>query len=64
MLFVHGTADDFVPPAMTEAAYAACPAADKTLILVEGAMHGCSYLRDRARCEAALRQFFVKTLDK
>ena len=64
VLFVHGTADDFVPPAMTEAAYAACPAADKTLILVEGAMHGCSYLRDRARCEAALRQFFAKTLDK
>ena len=64
VLFIHGTADDFVPPAMTEAAYAACPAADKTLVLVEGAMHGCSYLRDRARCEAALRQFFTKALDK
>lgn len=63
-LFIHGTADDFVPPAMTEAAYAACPAADKTLILVEGAMHGCSYLRDRARCESALRGFFVKVLEK
>lgn len=63
-LFIHGTADDFVPPAMTEAAYAACPAADKTLILVEGAMHGCSYLRDRARCESALRQFFAKVLEK
>lgn len=63
-LFIHGTADDFVPPSMTEAAYAACPAADKTLILVEGAMHGCSYLRDRARCESALRQFFAKVLEK
>lgn len=63
-LFIHGTADDFVPPAMTEAAYAACPAADKTLILVEGAMHGCSYLRDRARCESALRGFFAKVLEK
>ena len=63
-LFIHGTADDFVPPAMTEAAYAACPAADKTLILVEGAMHGCSYLRDRARCESALRQFFTQVLEK
>ena len=63
-LFIHGTADDFVPPAMTEAAYAACPAADKTLILVEGAMHGCSYLRDRVRCESALRQFFAKVLEK
>ena len=63
-LFIHGTVDDFVPPAMTEAAYAACPAADKTLILVEGAMHGCSYLRDRARCESALRQFFAKVLEK
>lgn len=63
-LFIHGTADDFVPPAMTEAAYAACPAADKTLILVEGAMHGCGYLRDRARCESALRQFFAKVLEK
>lgn len=63
-LFIHGTADDFVPPAMTESTYAACPAADKTLILVEGAMHGCSYLRDRARCESALRQFFAKVLEK
>lgn len=63
-LFIHGTADDFVPPSMTEAAYAACPAADKTLILVEGAMHGCSYLRDRARCESALRGFFAKVLEK
>ena len=63
-LFIHGTADDFVPPSMTEAAYAACPAADKTLILVEGAMHGCSYLRDRARCESALRGFFAKALEK
>lgn len=64
VLFVHGTADDFVPHEMTEAAYAACPAADRTLILVEGAMHGCSYLRDRARCESALRQFFAKVLKK
>lgn len=63
-LFIHGTADDFVPPSMTEAAYAACPAADKTLILVKGAMHGCSYLRDRARCESALRGFFAKVLEK
>ena len=63
-LFVHGTADDFVPHEMTEAAYAACAAADKTLVLVKGAMHGCSYLRDRARCEAELRQFFAKTLEK
>ena len=63
-LFIHGTADDFVPPSMSEAAYAACPAADKTLILVEGAMHGCSYLRDRARCESALRGFFAKVLEK
>lgn len=63
VLFVHGTADTFVPPAMTEATYAACASADKTLLVVEGAMHGCSYLRDRARCEAAICHFLSKTLD-
>lgn len=62
-LFVHGTADTFVPLAMTEAAYAACASADKTLLVVEGAMHGCGYLRDRAHCEAAIRRFLSEALD-
>lgn len=56
VLFIHGTADSFVPCRMTEENYAAC-ASPKTLVLVEGAEHGESFLIDRPRCEKALREF-------
>ncbi len=42
---------------MTKENFAACTA-EKECVLVEGAQHGCSYVRDRARVEAALRTFF------
>ena len=38
---------------------AACTA-EKECVLVEGAQHGCSYVRDRARVEAALRTFLER----
>jgi uncharacterized protein len=38
-LFVHGTADNVVPPAMSEALYAAAPE-PKRLLMIEGANHG------------------------
>lgn len=59
VLFLHGTADRFVPCAMTEEAYAAC-LSEKELILVEGAGHGASYLVDEARCRSALERFLSK----
>ena len=43
ILLVHGLEDDFVPAEMTRRSYEAC-AGDKTLLLVEGADHGTSFL--------------------
>lgn len=59
ILFIHGTADTFVPCAMSQAAYDAC-ASEKQLILVDGAKHGYSYLVDRPRVQAALAAFLEK----
>lgn len=59
ILFIHGTADTFVPCSMSQAAYDAC-ASEKQLILVDGAKHGCSYLVDRPRIQAALADFLDK----
>lgn len=57
VLLVHGLADDFVPPEMTERAYAAC-AAPKRLLLVPRAKHGMSYVVDPEGYQAALREFW------
>ena len=59
VLFLHGTADKFVPSYMTKQAYEACKS-EKTLLLVDGATHGMSYLVDRPRVEAAYREFIDK----
>lgn len=56
VLMLHGTDDRFVPCRMTEEAYAAC-ASEKTLLLVEGAGHGASYLQEEERCREALETF-------
>ena len=61
-LFLHGTADKFVPDYMTRQAYEAC-GSEKTLLLVEGAAHCMCYLTDRARVEAAYRDFVEKCLE-
>ena len=46
ILMVHGMDDDFVPTEMTRRSFDAC-GGDKTLLLVEGADHGVSFLVDR-----------------
>ena len=56
VLLIHGTADNFVPCEMSKENYAAC-AGEKRLILVEGAGHGMSYLKDPARVEDAVDAF-------
>ena len=56
ILFIHGTGDDFVPASMTEENYAAA-AGEKRQVLVEGAVHAASYLKDRERCKKALLDF-------
>ncbi len=60
VLFVHGKADGLIPWQMTQRSYEAC-ASEKTLLYVEGAGHGESFLVDQPACEQAVRDFFEKT---
>ena len=62
VLFIHGTADSFVPVSMTYENYQAC-AAPKALLVVPGAEHGMSYCRDKAAYEKAMKDFW-NTWDK
>lgn len=57
VLFIHGTADGFVPIEMTYENYTAC-VAPKRLLVVPGADHGMSYLIDRTAYEAATVAFW------
>lgn len=59
VLFIHGTADHFVPVEMSFENYLAC-AAPKELLIVPGADHGMSYLVERERYEATCNAFFEK----
>lgn len=55
VLFVHGTGDRFVPPAMSESLYAAANE-PKRLVLVEGASHSNVSGHDYERYAAAVRE--------
>lgn len=57
VLFIHGTADRFVPVEMTYRNYLAC-AAPKRLLIVPGAAHAKSYITDPKSYEAALTNFW------
>ena len=59
VLFIHGTDDSFVPVEMTYENYKAC-ASEKYLLIVPGAEHGMSYVVDKARYEAAVKEFWNK----
>jgi fermentation-respiration switch protein FrsA (DUF1100 family) len=61
ILFIHGTGDSFVPCRMSQEAYDACRS-EKKLVLVEGAEHAMSYLKDRPRVQAATEAFFDEHL--
>lgn len=63
VLMVHGTEDDFVPCEMTKRAYASCTG-KKTLLLVEGADHGVSFLKDAKRYMATLTDFINEHVAK
>lgn len=62
VLMVHGTADDFVPCNMTEMGYAACPG-KKKLLLVEGAEHGVSFVKDRETYTQTILAFLEENLE-
>lgn len=57
VLFIHGTADRFVPVEMTYRNYLACTA-PKRLLIVPGASHAKSYFTDPQSYEAALMSFW------
>lgn len=59
VLFIHGKADRYVPPEMTLRNYEAC-AAEKELLLVEGAGHGTAFLQDRPGVEKAVEAFLER----
>lgn len=60
MLFVHGTADDFVPTFMGKELYDACTAEYKDILLVEGAGHAQSYMVDSDAYNMKLDEFTTK----
>ena len=63
VLLIHGTADRFVPCEMTKRSFAAC-SAPKKLLLVEGAGHGVSFLKDHERYTAYVEEFLKETIEK
>ena len=60
VLFVHGKDDRLIPWQMTQRSYEVC-ASEKTVLYVEGAGHGESFLVDRPACEKAMKEFFART---
>jgi hypothetical protein len=61
VFFVHGKADDFVPPEMTRRNFVACKA-DRQLFLVDNAGHAISYLTDMEHYQLLVRKFLGKCL--
>lgn len=61
VLFLHGLADNFVPPEHSRRSAAAC-ASPHELIEIEGAGHGTSYLTDYPTVSAKLDAFFDRVL--
>lgn len=61
ILFIHGSADTFVPTAMCEEIYEHC-ASPKRKLIVEGAAHAESYYKDMESYEKALTKFMEETM--
>lgn len=64
MLFIHGSADWFVPTRMGKELYLASSAPDKELVIIEGAEHAESYDVDPENYEAAVKRFADKYIVK
>lgn len=63
ILFIHGSADTFVPCSMCEEIYENC-ASPKHKLIVEGAAHAESYYRDMEAYEEALDEFAEEIFSK
>lgn len=62
VMMVHGLADDFVPSFMTQQGYDACTG-EKELLLVDGAGHGVSFLKDKETYTKRIIAFLEKHLE-
>ncbi len=58
LLLFHGEADRFVPAYFSRENFEASAAEDKTLVLVPGAGHGCSFLIEPERCKKEIYAFY------
>lgn len=56
-LFIHGTADEFVPCEQGKKLYEACGSSDKSLYLVDGAEHVSAYSHDKEEYAKRLGEF-------
>ena len=63
VLLIHGMADDFVPCDMSKQGYFACTG-EKELLLVEGAGHGTSFLKDKQTYTQTVIAFLEKFLEE
>ena len=59
ILFIHGSADTFVPCSMCREMYECC-SSPKKLLIVEDAAHAESYYKNREAYEKALNEFQVQ----
>jgi fermentation-respiration switch protein FrsA (DUF1100 family) len=62
VMMVHGVADGFVPCDMTSRGYDACTG-KKSILLVDGAEHGLSFLVDRPRYTQMITEFLEENLE-
>lgn len=62
MLFIHGSADRFVPTEMAWELYNACPS-EKEIFIVEGAGHGTAYETAGEEYEAKVLGFLKRFMD-
>ncbi|MBO5421708.1 MAG: alpha/beta hydrolase [Clostridia bacterium] len=62
MLFIHGSADDFVPCFMVHELYDACASEHKEKLIIKNAAHGISYMIDSETYENKVNEFIGKYL--
>lgn len=60
VLFIHGSADNFVPPDMTSLNYSAC-ASDRSLLIADGAEHAMSSWADTDEYKSNVLRFINAT---
>ncbi len=59
VLFVHGGADTFVPPNMSRRNFEACASEQKELLIVDGAAHALSWLKDEKKVTDTVMAFIA-----